>query len=140
MCLANPPMFLCNQDIPSYVHVHPGYRENRLICKGHLSYTNFITEYRGHTDPTMEIGMHIFSACTQYVLIQVMTLLLKEFTMFASENLCYPTTRPCSYFSTIFAAHLHENTRTMGCKRGLKEALMDQCNFYKVSMIGYQYT
>ena len=53
--------------IPSYVHVRPGYRENRLICKGHLSYTcNFITEFQGRTDPTMKIDMHIFPACMQY--------------------------------------------------------------------------
>ena len=36
-------------------------------CKGHLSYTfDFITEFQGHTDSTMKIDMHIFSACTQY--------------------------------------------------------------------------
>ena len=39
--------------------------------------------------------------------------------MFASANLCYPTTRLHSYFSTVFAAHLHVYTRTTGCKRGL---------------------
>ena len=53
--------------IPSYVHVHSGYRENRLIGKGHLSYTcDFIKEYQGGTDPAMKIGMHIFSASTQW--------------------------------------------------------------------------
>ena len=40
-----------------------------LICKGHLSYTcDFLTKYQGRTDPAMKIGMHICSACTQYVL------------------------------------------------------------------------
>ena len=35
--------------------------KNRLICKGHLSYTfDFMTEYQGFTDPAMSIGMHIF--------------------------------------------------------------------------------
>ena len=44
---------------------HPS--KNRLICKGHLSYTgDFITKYQGRTDPTMKIDMHIFSAWTQY--------------------------------------------------------------------------
>ena len=41
--------------------------KNQLICKGHLRYTcDFITEYQGHTDPTMKTGMHIFSACMHY--------------------------------------------------------------------------
>ena len=35
-----------------------------------------------------------------------------------SANLCYPTTRLRSYFSTIFAAHLRVYTRKTGCKRG----------------------
>ena len=35
-----------------------------------------------------------------------MTLLLAEYTLSAHANLCYPTTRLHSYFSTIFAAHL----------------------------------
>ena len=50
--------------------------------------------------------------------VQVVTLLLGKYTLFACANLCYPTTRLYSYFSTIFAAHLHVYTRTMGCKRG----------------------
>ena len=45
------------------MHVRPGYRENRLICKGHLITCDFTTKYQGRTDPTMKIGMHIFSAC-----------------------------------------------------------------------------
>ena len=46
--------------------------KNQLICKGHLSYTcQLITKYQGHTDPTMKIGMHIFSACTCYKCIHV---------------------------------------------------------------------
>ena len=50
--------------IPSYVHVLPA---NRLICKGHLSHPcDFITEFQGRKDPVVKIGMHIFSACTQY--------------------------------------------------------------------------
>ena len=38
--------------------------------------------------------------------IQVMKLLFGQFTLFARANLYYPTIRPCSYFSTIFVAHL----------------------------------
>ena len=91
--------------------------KNRLIC-------DFITKYQGRTDPAMKIGMHIFLACTaarsMFFDVQVLTLLLEEFTLFASANLCYPTTSPCSYFSTIFAAHLRVYTRTMGCLRGLR--------------------
>ena len=51
--------------------------------------------------------------------VQVLTLLSEKYTLFARANLCYPTTRLCSYFSTIYAAHLRENTRTIGCKRSL---------------------
>ena len=54
--------------------------------------------------------------------IQVVTLLLGEYTLFASANLCYPTTKLHSYFSTVFAAHLRVYTRTAGCNRGLREA------------------
>ena len=49
--------------------------------------------------------------------LQVVTLLLAEYTLFVRE-ICYPTTRLRSYFSTIFAAHLRVYTRTTGCKRG----------------------
>ena len=160
--------------------------KNRPICKAHLRYTcDFITEFKGHTDPAMKIDMHIFSACMQYgqthpflkgnlqetctrafplqVLqdlpidlqglhmpyntltcplhvykptvqpvassslffdLQVVTLLLAEYTLFARANLCYPTTRLCSYFSTIFAAHLRVYTRTMGCKRDFKVGVL----------------
>ena len=46
-----------------------------------------------------------------------MTLFLEEYTLFVCANLCYPTTRLRSYFSTLFAAHLRVYTRTTGCKR-----------------------
>ena len=92
--------------------VRPGYREKLVDCKAHLRYMcNFITEFQGHTNPAMEIYMHIFYACT--------------FHLFAHANLCYPTTRLCSYFSTIFVAHLCVYTRRMGCKRGFSCT----CNF-----------
>ena len=52
---------------------------------------------------------------------QVVTMLLAEYTLFAHANLCYPITRLCSYFSTIFTAHLRVYTYTMGCKRGLSK-------------------
>ena len=131
-------------------------KKNRLIGKGHLSYTCvFLTEYQGHTDPAMKTGMHIFSVCTQNSYkrihvsivdyerlvqvhspclcckispficsvctcrmkhssvpcihinplwgplasqsllfdVQVLTLLLGKYTLFAHANLCYPTTR-----------------------------------------------
>ena len=38
--------------------------------------------------------------------VQVVTLLLGKYALFAHVNLCYSTTRLRSYFSTIFAAHL----------------------------------
>ena len=43
--------------------------KNRLICKGHLSYTcDFITEFRGRRDLAMKIGMHIiFSVLTKWL-------------------------------------------------------------------------
>ena len=56
--------------------------------------------------------------------LQVVTLLLAEYILFARANLYYPTTRLRSYFSTIFAAHLHVYTRTLGCKRSLKCILL----------------
>ena len=43
---------------------------------------------------------------TLFFNLQVVRLLLAEYTLFACGNLCYPTTRVRSYFSTIFAAHL----------------------------------
>ena len=49
--------------------------------------------------------------------VQVSDTLFERIHVFASANLCYPTIRPCSYFSIIFAAHLRVYTRTMGCKR-----------------------
>ena len=55
--------------------------------------------------------------------LQVVTLLLGKYTLFARANLCYPTTRLCSYFSPISAAHLRVYSRTMGCKRSLTEVL-----------------
>ena len=39
--------------------------------------------------------------------------------LFAHVNICYPTTRRCSYFLTIFVAHLRVYTRMMGCNRSL---------------------
>ena len=46
--------------------------KNRLICKGHLSYTCvFITEFQGRTDPAMKIDIHIFSACARAFPLQV---------------------------------------------------------------------
>ena len=159
--------------------------KNRLIYKRHLSYTcDFITEFQGRLDPTMNIDMHIFSACTQYghkrihfsrvtyerlvhvhfpckcckispftcrvctcriihcmylasILtlgplasrslffdVQVLTLLLEKYSLFARANLCYPTTRRRSYFSTIFAAHLHVYTNTMGFKRSFTNIVL----------------
>ena len=51
--------------------------------------------------------------------VQEVTLLLRKYTLFARANLYYPTSRLCSYLSTIFAAHLRVYTRSMGCKRSL---------------------
>ena len=55
--------------------------------------------------------------------VQVITLLLGEYTSFAHANLYYPTTRLRSYFSTIFAVHLHVYTRMLGCKRSFTTCL-----------------
>ena len=53
--------------IPSYVYVHPGYREKLADLQGTLKVPcNFITEFQGRTDPAINIDMHIFSACMQY--------------------------------------------------------------------------
>ena len=95
--------------------------KNRLICKAHLRYTcNFITEFQGCTDSAMKI--YIFYACTcQGCTDPVMKIYIFYACtchLFARANLCYPTTRIRSYFSTIFAAHLCVYTHTMGCKRG----------------------
>ena len=59
--------------------------------------------------------VRLVASSTLFLDIQVMTLLLREFTLFA--NFSYPTTRPQLYFSTIFVAHLHVYTPMMGCKR-----------------------
>ena len=48
--------------------------------------------------------------------IQLLTLLLVEYTLFARANLYYPTIRLCSYFSIIFVAHLRVYTHMMRCK------------------------
>ena len=140
MCLEGP------LQISRFFSVTRTSLTNRLICKGHLNYTcDFITEFPDRTDPAIKIGMHIFSVGMHYGYecihvsrvtyerlahicfpvdsrslffdIQVLTLLLGKYTLFASANLCYPTTRLCSYFSTIFAAHICVYTRMMGCKR-----------------------
>ena len=55
--------------------------------------------------------------CNLFFDVQEVTLLLGKHTLFARANLCYPTTRLYSYFSTIFAACFH--VCTMGCKRNL---------------------
>ena len=62
------------------------------------------------------------SECLFFVL-QVVTLLLAEYTLFACASLCYPNTKLRSYFSTIFAAHVRVYTRTMGCKRGFRSII-----------------
>ena len=50
--------------------------------------------------------------------IQVVTLLLGKYTLFACANLNYATT---SYFSTIFKAqHVYIYTAYTGCKRGFR--------------------
>ena len=73
---------------------------------------------------TLTCSLHVYkptvqpvASCVLFLYIQVVTFLLKEMTLFARANLCYPTTRPCSCFSIIFIAHLRVYTRTMRCKR-----------------------
>ena len=61
-------------------------------------------------------------ACSLFFDVQEVTLLLGKFTLFAHANLCYPTSRLHSYFSTIFAAHLRVYRHTMGCKRSFTSA------------------
>ena len=51
--------------------------------------------------------------------LQVVTLLLSKFTLFARANLYYPTTRLRSYFSTIFAAHLRVYIHTLDVREAL---------------------
>ena len=46
------------------------------------------------------------SSCNLFFDVQVVTLLLGKYTLFAHAHLCYPTTKLRSYFSTIFAAHV----------------------------------
>ena len=42
--------------------------KNQLICKGPSRHTcDFRTESQGHTDPSVENDMHIFSVCIQHV-------------------------------------------------------------------------
>ena len=62
--------------------------------------------------------LHVYKSTKQPVAsrlfldIQVVTLLLGEYTLFAQGNLYYPTTRLHSYyFSTIFVAHERWNIR-----------------------------
>ena len=55
--------------------------------------------------------------------IQEVTLLLGEYTLFSVENLNYPSTRLCSYFTTISVAHVYVYTRTMGCKKSFRYML-----------------
>ena len=57
------------------------------------------------------------------LIVQVVTLLLGKYTLFACANLCYPTTRLCSYVFNIFAEHLRVYTCTMECKRSLRKYL-----------------
>ena len=45
------------------------------------------------------------ASCQLFFDIQVLTLLLGEYTLFARTNLYYLTTRLRSYFSIIFVAH-----------------------------------
>ena len=58
--------------------------------------------------------------CSLFFDVQVMTLLLGKYTLFARANLNYPTTSLRSYFSTIFAAHLCVYTHSMGFKRSFR--------------------
>ena len=80
-----------------------------MICKAHLRYTcDFITEFKGHTVPAMKIEMHIFTACSQYGHKRI------HFSRVTYQRLVHVR----SYFSTVFAVHLHVYTRMTGCKRG----------------------
>ena len=45
---------------PSYVHVHPGYKEKSPDLQGTLKLHLLVkTEYQGRRGPEMKIGMHI---------------------------------------------------------------------------------
>ena len=73
---------------------------------------------------TLTCTLHVYKPTVQPVAssrlsfdVQVEALLLGEYSLFARANPYYPTTRLCSYFSTIFAAHLRVYTLRMGCKR-----------------------
>ena len=67
--------------------------------------------------------------------IQVVTLLLKEFSCFNVQNLCYPTSRLCLYFSTIFTAHLRVLEEIYRAKREYILIILLSLFFFKKSMI-----
>ena len=78
--------------------------------------------------------IHVYLACisTHLLLVashslffnvNVVTLLLGEYTLFARANLCYPTTNLHSYFSTLFAAQIRVYARKMASMRSFKPFL-----------------
>ena len=77
---------------------------------------------------TLTCTLHVYKPTVQPVAshslfldIQVVTLLLGGFTLFANAHALYrPTTRLHSNFSTIFEAHLRVYRFTMGCKRSFR--------------------
>ena len=151
------------------MHVSPGYRENRPICKLHVQFfsrisrlqerhnENWHAHYSLHahsmiTNTSMSqrnftrgLGRFIFLASVSgascvltgfacalmytllaykptawpvashslYLDIQIVALLLEQFSLFARANLYYPTTRVCLYFSTVFWVHLRIHTLTI---------------------------
>ena len=115
------------------MHIHPSYREKLPRLQGtlklHLQGLHVLYNTLTCTLNPYQPSVGPVASRSLFFDVQILTLTLGKYTLFARANFCYPTARLRLYLSTVFAAHLLVYTRTTGCKRSLRY-------FVKITAVG----